>query len=93
MEEDSLGVLQYVWHRSDRDDWVHATVYWRVGLERFGTGGVIVSGSPTEVKPNSYVVNPDGTASFNPHELIGNQTPGSDEPWWASNPQDEDEWR
>lgn len=36
-EEDGLGVMRYKWVRSDRDDWVHATVYWRVGMDRFGT--------------------------------------------------------
>ena len=28
--------------RSDRDDWVHATVYWRIELNRFGGKGGIV---------------------------------------------------
>ncbi len=34
-EEDSLGVIKYKWLRSDRDDWCHATVYWRIGMSRF----------------------------------------------------------
>lgn len=37
-------LIRYVWKRSDRDDWVHATVYWRVGMDRFGAGeGALVS--------------------------------------------------
>jgi len=34
-EEDSLGVTRYKWMRSDRDDYVHAVVYWRIGMDRF----------------------------------------------------------
>ena len=32
---DNTGVTSYVWMRSDRDDFVHATVYWRIGMSRF----------------------------------------------------------
>lgn len=35
VEEDSFGRPRYKWQRSDRDDWVHATVYWRAGMDRF----------------------------------------------------------
>jgi hypothetical protein len=66
---------QYVWHRSDRDDWVHATVYFRIGLDRFGDGGSIVTGE-SESKPNSYFINPDNTASFNPQELFRKEPMG-----------------
>ena len=43
-EENALGVMEYKWERSGRDDWVHATVYWRVGMDRFGqfTQGAII---------------------------------------------------
>lgn len=69
VEEDTLGVKQYVWHRSDRDDWCHATVYWRVGIDRFGGTGAIHSG---ESKPeaNSYIVNPNQTVDFSPEEMF-----------------------
>lgn len=42
-EEDALGVKKTKWMRSDRDDWCHATLYWRVGMEKggFGDGGII----------------------------------------------------
>jgi len=42
-EETSLGTTRYKWNRSDRDDWVHATVYWRAGIDRFmaGQGAII----------------------------------------------------
>lgn len=43
-EEDNLGVVRYEWKRNDRDDWVHATAYWRVGMDRFGQGdGALIS--------------------------------------------------
>lgn len=37
-EETSLGTIRHRWMRSDRDDWVHATVYWRAGIDRFMAG-------------------------------------------------------
>ncbi len=92
-EEDTLGVLQYVWHRSDRDDWVHATVYWRVGISRFGESGGIVRGDDITPTPNSYMVNPDHSVSFNPHKMFGRNVGGPDtgDEWWATG-QDSD-WR
>lgn len=35
-EEDALGNLVYTWMRNDRDDWVLATAYWRIGIDKFG---------------------------------------------------------
>jgi len=80
VEEDTLGVKQYVWHRSDRDDWVHATVYWRVGVDRFGGTGFIHNPSP-EPEKNSYIVNPDQTVAFNPDEMFRQQEEMEDEEW------------
>lgn len=68
-EKDSLGVDQYEWKRNDRDDWVHATVYWRVGLSRFGQTGAIVT-PDDDVRRNSYLLNADGSVSFNPDEMF-----------------------
>lgn len=82
VEEDTLGVKQYVWHRSDRDDWVHATVYWRVGVDRFGGTGFISAPEP-EVERKSYLVNPDQTVNFNPDEMFK----------FADQEEDDDEWR
>lgn len=46
-EENSLGVMVYKWLRSDRDDWVHATLYWRAGIDRFmNAKGAIISATP-----------------------------------------------
>jgi hypothetical protein len=35
VEENRHGRPVYKWTRSDRDDFVHATVYWRTGIDRF----------------------------------------------------------
>jgi hypothetical protein len=68
-KENNLGVLEYVWERSDRDDWVHATVYWRAGIDRFGKTGFVI-GAPITPEPNSYMIDPDLTVSFNPDEMF-----------------------
>ena len=89
MEEDTLGVKRGIWMRSDRDDWVHATIYWRIGVDRFGgRGGIAVV--EDKLQPDSYVMNPEGTVDFNPDELFGKQI-SKDEPWWAE--EDNGDWR
>ena len=80
-EENNLGVMEYKWLRSDRDDWVHATVYWRIGMGRFGQTGDIVSPDRT-IKPNSFEIAPDGTAPNKRPEEI-----------WDLRNNDQDEWR
>ena len=38
-EPDALGVPKHKWESSNgQDHWCHATVYWRVGMNRFGSG-------------------------------------------------------
>jgi hypothetical protein len=88
-EDDTLGVPRYVWMRSDRDDWVHATVYWRVGITRFGGKGGIVGINQTP-DANSYVVNPDDTVDFDPHVMFGKQD-ADGEAWWTQD--EDDDWR
>ena len=36
VEEDAQHNLQYIWERNDRNDWAIATIYWRIGVDRFG---------------------------------------------------------
>lgn len=84
-EKDSLGVDQYVWLRNDRDDWVHATVYFRAGLARFSQTGSLVQAGDEKVVPNSYLVGPDQTASFSPDEMFRRNVT---EDW-----PDSDDWR
>lgn len=88
-EEDTLGVPHYTWMRSDRDDWVHATVYWRVGVDRFGGKGGIV-GIDNMPEPDSYVVNPDQSVDFDPHKMFGTKDQLAKEPWWS---EEDDDWR
>lgn len=68
-EEDSLGKPQYTWLRDGRDDWVHATIYWRVGIDRFGTSGAVI-GAQMEPDANSYMINTDSTVTFSPAEMF-----------------------
>lgn len=86
-EENALGVRQYKWLRNDRDDWVHATVYWRAGVSRFGQGGMVVMPG-TELKPNSYMLNADGASvSFDPDAMFRRPDKG----WQADD--EEQDWR
>lgn len=68
-EENALGVPTYTWLRDGRDDWVHATIYWRVGIDRFGQSGSIVGVTP-EPEANSYMLNPDNSVTFSPHDMF-----------------------
>jgi hypothetical protein len=88
-EEDSIGIKRGVWLRSDRDDWVHATVYWRIGVDKFGNTGALIGAVDTP-EVDSYLVNPDKTVSFNPDEMFGKQE--GTEPWWVKEENDND-WR
>lgn len=89
-EDDTLGVPRYVWMRSDRDDWVHATVYWRIGIDRFGGKGGIV-GLENTPEPDSYLVNPEQTVDFDPHRMFGAKDTLPDEPWWTN--EGKNDWR
>lgn len=68
-QEDTLGVPRYTWLRDGRDDWVHATVYWRIGVDRFGESGAVIGGG-MQPEPNSYMLNADGSVSFDPAEMF-----------------------
>jgi hypothetical protein len=58
-EEDALGVKKTKWMRSDRDDWCHATLYWRVGMEKGGGDGGIIKKASILGKRES-VIDGDG---------------------------------
>lgn len=65
-EENSLGQLVSRWQRTDRDDWVHATVYWRAGMDRFmgGEGTIIDISSP--IGEVGYTATADGKHMISP---------------------------
>lgn len=68
-EEDAMGIPRYKWLRDGRDDWVHATIYWRVGIDRFGSSGAIIGAGITP-EPNSYMINADRTVTYSPEEMF-----------------------
>lgn len=54
--ETPLGTMKRVWKRSGDDHLVHALVYWRIGMSRFGTGkGEVVSRKPKEREPRTIL--------------------------------------
>lgn len=59
-EENNLGQLVHKWMRSDRDDWVHATVYWRAGMDRFMGGGGEIINIQESIGEIGYTADPTG---------------------------------
>jgi ssDNA-binding Zn-finger/Zn-ribbon topoisomerase 1 len=41
-EMDSLGMPKRVWERKGGDHWVHATVYWRVGISKYAAQATVL---------------------------------------------------
>lgn len=60
VEEDTFGRPRYKWQRSDRDDWVHATVYWRAGMDRFMSGEGAIIDISSKLGETGYEATPDG---------------------------------
>lgn len=69
LDPDTNATKGYKWVRSGRDHRALATVFWRVGMSRFAGMGAIMT-APSDAKPNSYVMNPDQTVSFDPKDLF-----------------------
>lgn len=57
-EEDNLQVLRNKWLRNGRDDWVHATLYWRVGMSRFAQGEGFIFNGLDDTLPKPIDENP-----------------------------------
>jgi len=69
LDPDTNVVKGYKWVRNGRDHRALATVFWRVGMRRFaGTGSIVQS--ETEVRPTSYMIDPNQTVSFDPDEMF-----------------------
>lgn len=62
-KENSLGIKERKWERSGDDHLVHATVYWRVGMDRFGyePGYIITKDQPLKGMRPGVQVQPDDT--------------------------------
>lgn len=69
-EVDALGVPTFSWESSNGlDHFCHATLYWRVGMDRFkNDGGKIFTGDDTDF-PKSTYIRPDDTMPFKPKFL------------------------
>lgn len=63
-EEDALGVVKTKWERSDADHWVHATVYWRVGMDKFGKGKAHIDSDSLGFKEGPEII--ADTVELNP---------------------------
>lgn len=66
-EPTSLGVMKRVWERSGDDHLVHATVYWRIGMDRFGqrtSGEIVYGGNEFENIQASPEISLDGDAQL-----------------------------
>lgn len=61
-EPDTMGIPQMIWESSSGlDHFVHATNYWRIGMDRFkNDGGKIFGGNEVEFK-TSPTISPDDT--------------------------------
>jgi hypothetical protein len=74
-EENSLGVREFKWERQGADHWVHASIYARIGLDKYATtmarivGGDGLEGIPTgriytDASPVSNPQNPQFTGIY-----------------------------
>ena len=79
-EENNLGVKKRKWKRSGADHWVHSTIYWRVGMDRFGEfqQGAVIGADSWNLK-ESPSVSPDGKMKApNPKSLFKFKNPTDD---------------
>lgn len=65
-EEDNLGQMRSRWQRSDRDDFVHATVYWRTGMDRFMEGQGEIINIQESIGETGYTSDATGKHLFQP---------------------------
>lgn len=70
LDPETNQVKGYKWVRNGRDHKAFATIFWRVGMSRFSGMGAIVNPQENTGVPNSYMVDPDQTVSFNPEEFF-----------------------
>jgi hypothetical protein len=60
--DDKTGLLKRkIWIKSGQSDFSFSTVYWRIGMTRFGGEGKVIGAGPINPSPNSYEIEPDGT--------------------------------
>lgn len=71
LDPDTGATRGYKWVRSGRDHRALATVFWRVGMRRFAGVGALINPPRAMKRPQSYMINPDKTVSFNPDKMFG----------------------
>ncbi|MDP3697862.1 MAG: phage terminase large subunit family protein [Candidatus Taylorbacteria bacterium] len=86
LDPDTNQVKGYKFVRSGRDHLALATIFWMVGMQRFAGTGFIINPEMSRSVPNSYMMNYDGTVSFDPEEMFKLRPY-----WWAED--EEDDWR
>lgn len=73
-EQTDEGFKRWIWKRSNRDDYVHATVYFRAGMSRFNNGGGRIFGEESNsfIKdlPQGVQISPFDTISHDPSKII-----------------------
>lgn len=68
---DTLGVPQSVWETSNgMDHWCHATLYWRVGMDRFSNDGGKIFTGETPIFRTSPEIQPDNTIRHQPRFVM-----------------------
>lgn len=82
LDPETNVVKGYKWVRNGRDHRALATVCWRVGMMRFAGMGSITQ-PQDNTTPNSYMVDPEGTVSFNPKDMFDRIEEQEDD-WRAS---------
>lgn len=70
LDPDTNQVKGYRFARSGRDHRALATVFWAVGMDRFAGTGAILNPEISPRAPNSYLIDPNGTVSFDPMKMI-----------------------
>lgn len=64
-EENAIGVLVRKWERSGADHWLHALVYWRIGMSKFGSGNdAKILTEERELPKLGFYAEPDNTVSY-----------------------------
>ena len=76
-------VKGYKWVRSGRDHLALSTVCWRAGMSRFAGVGKVLN-TETTPKANSYMMNPDQTADFDPEKLFDLMEDSQEKDWRIS---------
>lgn len=81
-EVNALGVTESKWERFDDDHFVHAIVYWRIGMSRFGSQGAKIFMNDTTYMKESPEIMPDQTMpAIDPKKLFNFEMPQKEADW------------